>query len=249
MKVVRLTLFWSVALTAVLLAASSFSPFGLSAETRAGDSMIYPIYRFFRGGAFASLTNSTIEHVLSDQLSGRLTLGPGRAAYTKRLAAHLYRLCVENRLDPAFVLSVIEVESSFRTDVVSSAGAVGLMQVMPQTARDVALRHPTVRRLGHDLKDPFLNLTLGIIYLRELKERYIGLSPYYHLAAYNMGPHRLDVLRAQPGFKPEKSLKYFQDVMRGVESWRHYGFQSIPLALKSKADVARKSPARNTDPV
>lgn len=235
MKVVRLTLFWTVVLFAIVLTASSFAPFGLSAGIRRGP--------------FTSVTSATVERVLSDRLSGHSEQGSGRAAYTKRLADHLFQLCIEHRLDPAIVLSVIEVESSFRTNAVSSAGAIGLMQLMPQTARVVAHRHPQVRRYGHDLKDPFLNLALGTVYLRELKERYTGLSPYYHLAAYNMGPHRLDTLRARPGFKPEKSLKYFQDVMRGVDNWRHYGFQSIPLALKSKADVIRKTVARNIDSV
>lgn len=248
MNLMRLTLVWSFAFSAIALVTSSLTPFGLSAETRASDSMIYPAYRFFRGGAFASVTSSTLEHVLSDQVTGLRLEGADRADYVKRLAAHLYQLCVENRLDPAFVLSVIQVESDFRADVISPAGAVGLMQLMPQTARLLSLRH-LKRGLKIDLKDPFLNLTLGIVYLSELKKRYTGLSPYYPLAAYNMGPHRLDVLRARPGFKPDQTLKYFQDIMRGVENWRHYGFQSIAGELKPKANVARKAVTRIIDPV
>ncbi len=237
MKVVRLTALWSLAILALTLTASFLSPFGVSAETHVGDSMIYPIFRFYRGGAFASLTKSTIETVLFDQLQGIPTSVKDRKAYTKKLAAHLYQLCIDFRLDPAFVLSVIKVESSFRADIISPAGAVGLMQIMPGTARVVS-----GKRGALDLKDPFLNLTLGLTYLRDLKERYSGLSPYYHLAAYNMGPHRLDQLRAKPTFKPEKTLKYYQDIMRGVESWRRYG-------LEQKADVARKTVVRTTDPV
>lgn len=253
MNVARLTLIWSFAFVAIALTASSLTPFGVSAETRIRDSMIYPAYEFYRGGAFASVTSSTIEQVLFDRLSGLSAHVSDRSDYTKRLAAHFYRLCSENRLDPAFVLSVIEVESNFRVNAVSAAGAVGLMQLMPATAQNIAHRHAPLRQalnqVDLDLRDPFLNLTLGITYLRDLKERYSGLSPYLHLAAYNMGPHRLDVLRARPGFTPDKSLKYFQDIMRGVENWRHYGFQSFSLGLKEKPDAARKTITRNVDPV
>ncbi len=260
MKVLRLTLLWVFAFTAAALGASTVAPFGVSAETRVGESMIYPVYRFYRGGAFASVTSATIERVLSDQIIGLPDTVSDRGEYLKRLARHFYQLCIDYRLDPAFVLSLIEVESSFRSDVVSPAGAVGLMQLMPATARVIYHRYPSLRPLRNtgrnsgrnlaiDLKDPFQNLTIGMTYLRELKTRYLGLSPYFHLAAYNIGPHRLDVLRARPGFKPEKTLKYFQDIMRGVENWRHYGSQSFPPELKPKADVARKSSPRNVDPV
>ncbi len=246
MKFVRLTCLWGAILFGLSFGASTVAPFGMSAEPRIsylmGDSMIYPTFRFYRGGAYASVTESTLSQIFTDRLLGTAVDGE----LPRRLASHLYRLCILNRMDPAFVLSVIQVESHFRTDAVSSAGAIGLMQLMPATARKVGARHVTKAAL----QDPFLNLELGVTYLRTLRDRYSGLSAYYPLAAYNLGPHRLDALRAKPTFKPEKTLRYYQEIMRGVGDWRRYGSQAlgevstIPRArsaLKAKPDVELKT--------
>jgi soluble lytic murein transglycosylase-like protein len=240
MKYVRLSSLWGIA---VFTFVSVISPLGLFAETRAGDAMIYPMFRFFRGGPLARVTERTLERIFRDQF--RISRAEGFPVASdggkleRRLARHFLALCRKYELDPAFVLSVIQVESSFRTDVVSSAGAIGLMQLMPDTARVVARRNriPAVIT-KKTLKDPFLNVTLGVIYLSELRKRYAGLSPYFHLAAYNMGPHRLDQLRAKPGFKPSQTLKYYQDVMRGVNAWRYYGPKQ---EMKEAAIQARRT--------
>lgn len=255
MKVFRLTLAWSVALFALSLIASTLPPFGLYAETHVGGATIYPTFRFFRGGLQSKVTESTLERVFHDRLAGAFD----RKGLAKRLASHLYALCSEHQLDPAFVLSVIQVESNFRTDVVSPAGAIGLMQMMPETARVVGGQIAEFgNRISKNprlaLTDPFLNLTLGVIYLKQLKDRYAGLSPYYPLAAYNMGPYRLDTLRANPSFKPEKTLKYYKDIMRGVGDWRHYksrlagprkgSIQSRQTGLKPILDVVAEPTLR-----
>jgi hypothetical protein len=245
----RLTGFWVAAFFALGIGFSTLSPFGLSsASPLFVDSTIYPTFRFYRGGAYASVTESTLGQVFHDRLIGV----PNGKDISKRLAKHLYKLCIHHRMDPAFVLSVIQAESSFRADVVSSAGAVGLMQVMPATARVVAGRRVTAKAL----LDPFLNLELGVKYLRQLRDRYSGLSPYYALAAYNMGPSRLDALRAKPTFKPTKTLRYFEDIMRGVGDWRRYGahalseVSAIPearSALKAKANVELENTGKPRD--
>lgn len=238
MKYVRLTFLWGAILFGLNLGAAAVASFGLSAEPLLGDSMIYPTFRFYRGGAYASVTESTLSHIFGDKLLGISAKGE----IAKRLARHLYQLCVENRLDPAFVLSVIQVESSFRADAVSSAGAVGLMQLMPETARRYGPRHVSKK----SLVDPFLNLEIGVRYLRTLQDRYAGLGPYYPLAAYNLGPHRLERLMAKPGFRPDKTLRYYEEIMRGVGDWRRYGSEALRegramparrSGLKTKADA------------
>ncbi|MHC4915255.1 MAG: lytic transglycosylase domain-containing protein [Planctomycetota bacterium] len=91
----------------------------------------------------------------------------------------------------ALALAVAEAESAFNHRAVSPKGAVGLMQVMPDTARGVA------RRLGlrsYDLYDPEDNVLLGITYLREMLNRYGG-DLHLALAAYNAGPKRVDAWR------------------------------------------------------
>lgn len=245
MKYLRLTFLWGVVLSVLIMGASAVATFRSSVETRAGDSMIYPAFRFYRGGTYAFVTESTLARVFSDRLVGI----PRGSDVPKRLAKHLYRLCLRHRMDPALILSVIQAESSFRVDAVSSAGAVGLMQLMPATARSLSPRPITAATL----RDPFLNLELGVIYLRDLRKRYSGLSAYYPLAAYNLGPYRLDSLRARPDFKPMKTLRYYEEIMRGIGEWRRYGSRvvgkvsTMPAkrsALKTKPDAELK----NADP-
>ena len=71
-------------------------------------------------------------------------------------------VCRQHHFDPAFILSLIQVESSFRIKARSSVGAIGLMQLMPATALNVA-RDRRIRFAGERaLTDPYLNLTLGV---------------------------------------------------------------------------------------
>lgn len=85
------------------------------------------------------------------------------------------------------IYGVIRQESLFRADAVSTAGALGLAQLTPDTARIVArqIAHPVPR--AADLFDPELNLRLGASYLRLLIDRYGGNLPVA-LAGYNAGP-------------------------------------------------------------
>jgi soluble lytic murein transglycosylase len=93
-------------------------------------------------------------------------------------------------VDPALAFAVIRQESAFAADARSSAGALGLMQLMPQTAQKLAghLRLPSPGRM--DLFDISTNLQLGIAYLRRLIDRYD--SPLVAAAAYNAGAHRVN---------------------------------------------------------
>lgn len=93
-------------------------------------------------------------------------------------------------LDPALVAALICQESTFDAGAVSSAGARGLMQVMPATARSMA-RSLGLRYRPQALHDARFSLELGTAYLRGLLERFGGRAELA-LAAYNAGPHRVD---------------------------------------------------------
>lgn len=89
-------------------------------------------------------------------------------------------------LDPYLVAAVINVESEFDAGEVSSKGAVGLMQLMPDTAREVARDNRINADVGVEaLKDPELNIRLGTLHLSELTGRYASVEEA--LAAYNAG--------------------------------------------------------------
>jgi soluble lytic murein transglycosylase len=96
----------------------------------------------------------------------------------------------EKNVDAALIAAVIYSESKF-SDQTSSAGARGLMQITPETAKDVE-RHSggTTFKLG-DLSDPEINIRYGTFRLRELLDRYDG-DEVAALAAYNAGPANVD---------------------------------------------------------
>ncbi|MCW8900594.1 MAG: transglycosylase SLT domain-containing protein [Gammaproteobacteria bacterium] len=94
------------------------------------------------------------------------------------------------QINPAWAFAVIRQESAFTTDARSSAGALGLMQLMPRTARQVARSLQIKRPKQRDLLESNINIKLGVRYLRKLKEKFNG-SPILATAAYNAGPWRV----------------------------------------------------------
>jgi soluble lytic murein transglycosylase len=91
-----------------------------------------------------------------------------------------------DRLDPALLAAVIYRESKFDARAESKAGAIGLMQLTPETARGIALRTGGTRFEVADLYDPELNVRYGSWYLRHLLDAYDG-NVRRALAAYNGG--------------------------------------------------------------
>lgn len=92
---------------------------------------------------------------------------------------------IDSDIDPLLVLSLIRQESAFNPAARSHAGARGLMQLMPATARELKRG---VR--NHQLVDPSLNLKLGIKYFKRLLKKYDG-NLIHTLAAYNAGEGNL----------------------------------------------------------
>jgi soluble lytic murein transglycosylase len=96
----------------------------------------------------------------------------------------------EKRLDPALVAAVIYAETKFDPRT-SSAGAVGLMQILPQTAEYLAHRSGATTFRTSDLRTPQVNIAYGSYYLRYLLNEYHG-STVTALAAYNGGEANVD---------------------------------------------------------
>lgn len=100
----------------------------------------------------------------------------------------IVREAERNRLDPYLVAALIRQESRFESRAQSSAGALGLMQLMPATARAVA-RNRSLSRSR--LTEPELNIQLGTRYLASLLRRFGG-SVEKAVAAYNAGGSRIE---------------------------------------------------------
>lgn len=112
-----------------------------------------------------------------------------RCLYPLQFERELVREARVNHLDPWLVAAVVYQESRFSPRAVSPVGAVGLMQLMPGTADEMAARHGLAGPLN--LATPSLNLRLGTTYLRCLLDRFQG-DPVKALAAYNGGPANVE---------------------------------------------------------
>ena len=98
-------------------------------------------------------------------------------------------------LDPALLAAVIYQESKFRAHARSSSGAIGLMQLLPGTAKGIAVHTGGSRFRVADLDDPEINVRYGSWYLRHLLDKYGDERTA--LAAYNAGQQNVDTWREQ----------------------------------------------------
>ncbi len=91
----------------------------------------------------------------------------------------------EYEIDPLLVYSIIKVESNFKEEATSHKGAIGLMQLMDKTAKEIAQNNVMEFETGVTLYNPEKNIKLGIIYLADLEKIFNNIPVM--LAAYNAG--------------------------------------------------------------
>jgi len=126
----------------------------------------------------------------------------------------------EQHLDPALLAAVIETESKFNADARSRAGAVGLMQLTPTTAKGIAQYTGGTRFRVSDLTDPDINVRYGAWYLRHLFDRYHD-DERLALAAYNAGEENVDSWqKAHLGIQFEETRDYVARVERLKKIYR-----------------------------
>lgn len=184
------------------------------------------IYQFVDANGIVSLTNvpsdSRYRRIDLDSTSLRATLSE------KELERVIVRHSRRHRLHPALLRAVIKAESDFDPMAVSRAGAVGLMQLMPQTA---------VRLDVRDLYDPDENIGGGARHLRYLLDRFHGNLPLA-LAAYNAGESRVERYRTLPPI--DETRRYVSKVLR---YYRHFLFANAGSGLTPATARARATPS------
>jgi soluble lytic murein transglycosylase-like protein len=126
------------------------------------------------------------------------------------------------KLAPVFVKSIMAAESAFQSDAVSPKGALGLMQVMPETALE----------MGLDASIPEQNVDAGTAYLAALVARYRKTTRdwlRHAIAAYNAGPGNVDKYRGVPPFRETRAY-----VTRVLGFLRAYGgsARSVGFAVR-----------------
>ncbi|HET7573231.1 MAG TPA: lytic transglycosylase domain-containing protein [Gaiellaceae bacterium] len=123
------------------------------------------------------------------------------------------------RLSPALLAAVIEQESKFDANARSSAGAIGLMQLTPQTAQGIAEYTGGGDFVLSDLTNPEINVRYGAWYLRHLLDKY--RDERAALAAYNAGQRNVDRWRAaHQGVQFPETAAYVERVERLKEIYR-----------------------------
>lgn len=130
----------------------------------------------------------------------------GVRAPSPRLAQLIDRHARRTGLDPRLVHAVVKAESAFQVMARSKKGAMGLMQLMPETARDLGVRDPW---------DPDENVRGGTTYLRRMLDRYDG-DVRLALAAYNAGPTAVDRYSGVPPYAETQA--YISRIMKMLRS-------------------------------
>jgi soluble lytic murein transglycosylase-like protein len=175
---------------AVIVASAWLAPAGLQAE----------IYQYVSPNGTIALTN-----VPSDARYRKIEVESARfhsILSERELEPLIKRHSSQQQLHPALIRAVIKAESNFDPRAVSRAGAIGLMQLMPQTA---------VRLDVRDMFDPDENVGGGTKYLRQLLDRFHGNLPLA-LAAYNAGENIVDRYQSLPPI--DETRQYVRKVLR-----------------------------------
>lgn len=141
------------------------------------------------------------------------------------------------------ILGVIQVESAFQPEVISSAGARGLMQLMPRTAASLATK---LGYESYDIYDPEFNISAGTFYLSLLIQKFGG-DERLALAAYNTGPYRVSRWMAEGRPLPESSERYVSAVLNAREHFLGEPSDSLPTSSNLTASAIHEQTDTHLD--
>lgn len=197
------------------------------------------VYQYIDANGTISLTNvpndPRYRRVIAELPRSRTIISDGE------LEPVIARHSRVHRLHPALIRAVIKTESDFNPLAVSRAGAIGLMQLMPQTA---------VRLDVRDSYNPDENIGGGTKYLRQLLDRFNGNLPLA-LAAYNAGEHAVERYQGLPPIPEtrqyvQKVLRYYRTFLTNDRLSSSRAYRAQALGAKARA-LAPSMPTRSSD--
>jgi soluble lytic murein transglycosylase-like protein len=147
------------------------------------------------------------------------------------LAHRILQESEKNSLDPVLILALIQVESRFDHNAVSPRGAQGLMQLMPVVITELVEEGIIPESAKRNLKDPLVNVQIGVSYLAHLNEMFGDLQ--VALTAYNWGPTRIKQKLAAKESIPREYAAKVLSVHRSLE------YQLARNSFESRNDRAR----------
>jgi len=198
---------------------------GMSSLTFSVPTTTAEIYQYIGRDGSISLTN-----VPSDSRYQKIETESSRFHTTmseQELEPVIRRHSSRQQIHPALIRAVIKAESDFDPRAVSRAGAIGLMQLMPQTAIRLDVR---------DMYNPDDNVGGGAKYLRQLLDRFHGNLPLA-LAAYNAGENAVDRYQALPPF--DETRQYVRKVLRYYRTFlvRDGAIMKYPVSQYVPAEI------------
>jgi len=159
--------------------------FGLNRKT---ENQI-PATEAVSGQTFGQMTDNAIDLMTKD-----LNIDPDAELTKKDIDKIVNYYSAKKNISPALVRSVIRAESDYNINAMSPKGAMGLMQLMPETAMGLGIENPF---------DPEQNIKGGVSLLKDLLDNYKG-DYRLALAAYNAGKGNVDRAGGVPDFKETK---------------------------------------------
>ena len=171
-------------------------------------SGVSPVYRYVDAQGIVHFTDTPTHSYWSlYRKQGNQSTSVGKPSFASLIREYANRY----RLDEALIKAVIKVESDYRPYIVSSKGAQGLMQLIPETARSLNVKDPF---------DPAENIRGGSLYLRLMLDRFDG-DLELALAAYNAGPTAVQRYGGIPPF--DETVNYIRRVKYHLNRYRQTG--------------------------